>query len=124
MLAAPGALWVCWMVQPVIATSAIEPPVESRKMLAEGGPFSSWLAYIAGADVQIADFAADSDDASAKVVADMAAEDVGLVEIDLIEEDPDSAITVEMAVGDDHVAIAFGEVDGVTTLADGQAREG
>ena len=41
---------------------------------------------VAGPDVQITDFAADDDDTSAEIVTDMTAEDVGLVQVDAIEE--------------------------------------
>ena len=41
---------------------------------------------VTGSDVQVTDFAADSDDASSQVIADMAADNVGLVQVDAIEE--------------------------------------
>ena len=44
MLAEPGALWLCWIVQPVMVTSPMDPPVELSSTFAAGGPFGSWLA--------------------------------------------------------------------------------
>ena len=79
---------------------------------------------VAGADVQVADFAADGDDAAAEIVADMTADDVGLVLVHAVEEEADAAVAVEVALRDDDVAITLGEVDAVTALADGQSREG
>ena len=43
MFAESGALFVCWMVQPVMVTSPMEPPVESSSTLAAGLPFGAWL---------------------------------------------------------------------------------
>src|SRR5207248_665015 len=42
--AEPGALRVCWIVLPVIATSAFVPPVLSTRMFAVGGPPLPWFA--------------------------------------------------------------------------------
>src|SRR5262249_41647193 len=74
------------------------------------------------ADLQIADLAADDLDAALLAVADVAADDVGLVQVHAVEEDADPAVVVDVAVGEEYVAGAVGQVDAVPAAADQHAR--
>src|SRR5262245_46470360 len=68
--------------------------------------------------MQVADLAALTDDAALLAVADMRADDVGLVQIHVVEEYANAAVVVDVARGDQHVAVALDQADAVATLAD------
>ena len=67
---------------------------------------------------------AADDDAPVVVVADVAAGHVTLVQVHPVEEDAGPAVLVDVAVGDDDVAVATGQVDAVEAPADQDAGDG
>ena len=93
MFAEPAALWLCWMVQPVMATSAFEPPVLSMKHVRGRRAVLALVALdVAAGDLEVADLARPADDPAAVAVADVAAGHVDLVQVDRVEEDADAAV--------------------------------
>jgi hypothetical protein len=109
--AAPGE-GLCWMVQPVMLTSAVEPSGAVDEHIRRRRCLGRHVALdVAGADVQVPHATAARDHAAARVVADVAADDVRLVEIDVVVKHADAGVVIQVAVADDDVAIAHGEVD-------------
>ncbi len=63
-------------------------------------------------------------EAAAFVVADVAADDIGLVQAHVVVEDAHAAILVEVAVGNDDIAVAADQMDAVQGAADVEACQG
>ena len=99
--AAPG--WCCprWSPSRTVPSPAVEEHV--------GGGLGLRIEVVldvVAANLQVADLAADDLDAALLAVADVVAVDVRLVQVDAVEEDADAAVVVDVAVGDDDVAVA------------------
>src|SRR5262245_26095954 len=65
---------------------------------------------VVGADLDVADLAGDNLDAALLAVADMVAVDVGLVQVDAVEEDADAAVVIDVTIADIDVAAAADDV--------------
>ena len=60
-------------------------------------------------------------DAAQPVITDVVADDIDLVQIDAVEVDAHAAVLVDVAVGDEHIAVPRDEVNPVQGLADDDA---
>src|SRR5690606_7303339 len=96
--------------------------IDVRRSRAVG---SAHVAFdVAGADLQVADLAAPRHDAAAVIVRDVASHDGDLMQVHPVQKHADPAVVVQVAVGDLHVAVAFGDVNRVQAVADGDPRDG
>ena len=71
------------------------------------------LDVVAG-DLQVANLTVLDADAAESAVADVIANDVRLVQVDPVHPDADAGVVIEVAVTDEDVAAAFGEMNGVS----------
>src|SRR5687768_12943842 len=79
---------------------------------------------IAGADVDVANIAAARHDAAAAAIADVAADDVRLVQRQVIVKNPDAAVVIDMAVADEDIAVTVDQMNAMPALADSRASNG
>src|SRR5439155_22847710 len=64
---------------------------------------------VAAGDLDVAHVALAADDTALSAIADVAARDVRLVQIDIVVIDADATVLVEVAIADDDDAVAHGQ---------------
>ena len=74
--------------------------------------------------MEVSHRSAACDHAATRVVADVAADDVRLVQIDLVVKHTRAAVVIQMAVTDDDIAISHAEPHAVPRLMHGHANDG
>ncbi len=79
---------------------------------------------IASADLHVTHFAAARHHAAAVAITDVAADDVRLMQVDVIVVDADAAVLIDVAGRDQHVAVALDQMNPVPALANDGARDG
>lgn len=79
---------------------------------------------IAAIHLKVAHVAPQADDSALGVVTDVTSVNIDLVQIDIVQIDADTMVFVEMAVGDQHVAIALDQMDCMPGASDNQTSEG
>ena len=93
------------------ASARVEFDVRARRA------FSGVISFdVAGPDVDIPHVASPGNDAAAAVVADVAPDDVRLVEIHRVIKDAHTRVLIEVTGGDQHVAISLREVHRMPAL--------
>jgi len=79
---------------------------------------------VAGADVQIPHCASASYDSATTVIANVTADHVDLVQIDVVEEDAAAGVGINVAGGNQHVPVQSDQMNSVPDLVDDAIGDG
>ena len=100
-------------------TCGVEPDVGA------GRAFFGVISFnITGANVQVPHIASVTDHAATRIVADVTADDVGLMKIDVIVKHSDASVVIKVTVGDQYIPISIRQMHGVSALAHDETAEG
>src|SRR5262249_2460767 len=78
---------------------------------------------VIAANLQVANLAADNLDSTLLAVTDVVAMNVRLVQVDTIKQDAHTAVVVDVAIGNNHVAVPVGQRDAMAAPADQESAQ-